>query len=293
MAATRKRLHLPILFAVLFVLPLASLFFHGRDASRRTLGANLLSGFAAPGQYVVAAVIDGVASTWYSYVYLVDVETQNKDLREERKKLIAMVHRCQESREENARLQRLLNFREGHEEHRTVTARVLARDTSPYFRVLRVVLDRGTEDGVRPGMPVVTHQGVVGKVERVTGRYCDVMLLTDSRSRLSATVAGKGVTGMVAGSGDGISYTVTFHFPFQKTELDADDLLVTTGHEQIFPKGLEIGRLLTGAANPSGKHQEVQVVTSVDFNHMQEVLIITNYQHETTDPWKEEDENGN
>jgi rod shape-determining protein MreC len=290
MASPKHRLFLPILFAVLFILPLASLYFHGKEIHRGSMFAQGLTAIAAPGQRAVAAVIDGVTSVWRGYVYLVEVEGQNEDLREERKRLLEMVGRCQESLEENARLQRLLDFREGHEELEFVSAHVVARDTSPYFRVLRVVLDRGAEEGIRHGMPVVTHRGVVGKVERVSGRYCDVMLLTDSRSRLSALIAGKGVTGTVVGQGDGLSYAVSFHFPFQQVDLSADDLLITTGHEQIFPKGLDVGRLVSGTVQPTGKHQEVSIVPAVDLGHLEEVLIITNYQQRVVDPWAEQAE---
>ncbi|MFH1533207.1 MAG: rod shape-determining protein MreC [Pseudomonadota bacterium] len=290
MASPKHRLFLPILFAVLFTIPLASLYFHGKEIHRGSMFAQGLTMLAAPGQQVVATTIDGVTSVWRGYVYLVEVEAQNQELREERRRLLEMVGRCQESLEENARLQRLLDFSEGREDLQFLSARVVARDTSPYFRVLRVVLDRGGDQGVRPGMPVVTHRGVVGKVERVSGRYCDVMLLTDSRSRLSAVVAGKGVTGTVVGRGDGLSYAVLFQFPFQQVDLSADDLLVTTGHEQIFPKGLDVGRLVSGTVQPTGKHQEVSIVPAVELGHLEEVLIITNYQQQIVDPWAGQEE---
>ncbi|MBM4371808.1 MAG: rod shape-determining protein MreC [Deltaproteobacteria bacterium] len=288
MAAQKHRFVLPIVFAVLFILPLGSLYFHGKEIHRHSLAAQALSGLAAPGQALVSRAIDGLLSVWYGYIYLVEVEQQNEELDAERRRLLDMVRRCQDALTENARLQRLLDFREAHEDLQFLTARVIARDTSPYFRVLRVVLDRGTEDGVRVGMPVVSHQGVVGKVERITGRYCDVLLLTDARSRLSAVVAGKEVSGTVAGQGDGLSYTLTFQFPFQQTDLAADDLLVTTGHEQIFPKGLDVGRLASGTVQPTGRHQEVTVIPAVDLGHLEEVLIITNYRQQVLDPWKVE-----
>jgi len=290
MVASKHRLFLPILFAVLFIIPMASLYFHGREVHRASMFAQGLTDLAGPGQRVVSGAIDVVTSAWRGYVYLVEVEGQNEVLREERKRLLEMVGRCQEALGENARLQRLLDFREGQEDLRFLSAQVVARDTSPYFRVLRVVLDRGASEGVRPGMPVVTHRGVVGKVERVSGRYCDVMLLTDSRSRLSAVVAGKGVTGTVVGHGDGLSYAVSFHFPFQQVDLSADDLLVTTGHEQVFPKGLDLGRLVSGTVQPTGKHQEVSIVPAADLGHLEEVLIITNYQQRVVDPWAGQEE---
>jgi rod shape-determining protein MreC len=288
MARQKNRLLLPILFAALLILPLALMYLHGRTGGRDTILSEAMTKLALPGQTTVATTLDEVTSIWRAYIYLVKVEEQNEELRVERRELLDQVGRCQESVDENLRLQRLLDFKKSRDEMQTITARVIARDTSPWYRVLRVVLDRGVEDRVRSGMPVVTHQGIVGKVERVTGSYCDVMLITDSRSRLSATVAGKEVTGTLVGNGDGMSYSATFQFPFQRVELQADDLLVTTGHEQIYPKGLNVGRLVSGTVNPTGKQLEIQVNPAADLGHLDEVLIITSYYNSAIDPWKEE-----
>jgi rod shape-determining protein MreC len=288
MARQKNRLLLPILFSTLLILPLALMYLHGRTGGRQTILSEAMTKLATPGQNTVAFLLDEATSLWRSYMYLVEVERQNEQLRTERRDLLELVGRCQEAVDENLRLTRLLDFKKSRDELQTVTARVIARDTSPWYRVLRVVLDRGAEDKVRSGMPVVTHQGVVGKIERVTGSYCDVMLLTDSRSRLSATVAGKEVSGTLVGNGDGVSYSATFQFPFQRVELQADDLLVTTGHEQIYPKGLSVGRLVSGTVNPTGKQLEIQVNTAVDLGHLDEVLIITSYYNSAVDPWKEE-----
>ena len=288
MARQKNRLLLPILFAALLILPLALMYLHGRTGGRDTILSEAMTKLALPGQTTVATTLDEVTSIWRAYIYLVKVEEQNEELRVERRELLDQVGRCQESVDENLRLQRLLDFKKSRDEMQTITARVIARDTSPWYRVLRVVLDRGVEDRVRSGMPVVTHQGIVGKVERVTGSYCDVMLITDSRSRLSATVAGKEVTGTLVGNGDGMSYSATFQFPFQRVELQADDLLVTTGHEQIYPKGLNVGRLVSGTVNPTGKQLEIQVNPAADLGHLDEVLIITSYYNSAVDPWKEE-----
>jgi len=189
-------------------------------------------------------------------------------------------------------VKKIMRFKNSRDDLSFVSARVVARDTSPYFRVIRVVLDRGLEDGIKAGMPVVTNRGVVGRVEKVVGRYCDVMLLTDSRSRFSAAVRGKEVSGSVVGSGDGVSYAVSFQFPFQQAELNSGDVLVTTGHDQVFPRGVPVGKLVSGKIAPSGRHQEAAVAPSADISHLGEVLIIVNYQKQMVDPWSEEGNNG-
>lgn len=287
MAKKKNRLAVPLLFAFLLMAPLAVMYVHGLPGGRQGLISDWMASVAAPGQRTVATAIDAVAGVWKSYVFLVNVEQQNQELRQSRKELLDMMSRCGEAIQENTRLQRLLDFRKSRSDFVTVTARVVARDSSPWYRVIRVVLDRGTEDGVRSGMPVITHQGVIGKVERVASGFCDVVLITDVRSKLSAMIQGKEVSGMVIGNGDGMSYSATFQFPFQRVELDPDDLLVTTGHEQIYPKGLAVGRIVTGTVNPSGKQLEVKIVPAADLAHLDEVLIITNYYSVTADPWKE------
>jgi rod shape-determining protein MreC len=134
---------------------------------------------SAPLQAGVAWVVRRVASVWNGYVALTDVEDENRELRAEnerlRRELSAMTRRAfdLESLEELALLRKQTPAD-------TIGARVVATALSPAFRVVRLRIDRGDGE-VEAGMPVITSQGLVGKILTVYGRHADVLLLTDTR----------------------------------------------------------------------------------------------------------------
>ncbi len=293
MSKSNNRLFLPISIAIMLIIPMPLLYYHGRVANRHSQMAMKLVALSAPGQTIVSDVIGTAASLWNSYVYLVETEKQNQQMRNERKELLNIVRTNSQALQDNARLQRLLEFKEGQADISTISARIISRDTSPFFRVLRLVLDVGEKDSVKKGMPVLTHQGLVGKVQRVSDQFCDVMLITDSRSSLGAMVAGKSISGTLNGNGDDVSYLATFQYPFQKADIETDDLLITTGHEQIFPKGIVLGRIASAKPRISQKQQELLVVPAVDLSNLEEVLIVTNYRRQVVDPWQEADDTKN
>src|SRR5215467_5504833 len=120
----------------------------------------------------VARAITGVAGR---YVELTGVRAENEALHRENRQLRAELTEMRRLAEESGRYQRLLGLRDATPAE-TIAARVIAVDASPYFRVARVEIDHG-EGTVRRGMPVLTPEGVVGRINRVAGGSSDVMLL--------------------------------------------------------------------------------------------------------------------
>ena len=127
----------------------------------------------------VARAITGVAGR---YVELTHVRAENEALHRENRQLRAELMEMRRLAEESGRYQRLLGLRDATPAE-TIAARVIAIDASPYFRVARVDIDRG-EGTVRRGMPVLTPEGVVGRINRVAGKSSDVLLLVDPRSAI-------------------------------------------------------------------------------------------------------------
>jgi rod shape-determining protein MreC len=277
MSQKSTRFKIALICLVLLVLPLFSMYFHGRTERSQTPVETVVIGITAPGQKLVHAVFSNLVAAVKRYTYLVEVEAQNEELRAgiEELKLTAMKGRRLE--EENQRLRAMLEFRDEQKGLALTAARVIARETSPVFSVSRVRLDRGA-DGKVPAaanMPVVTPEGVVGRVEKVAGDYCDVMLVTDSRSKMDVQVAGKGVSGLLVGTGDGLP---VFRFPYQKARLSKGDVLITTGHDRLFPKGLVAGYLGSDESKQVGQQIEIPVEPAVRFPMLQEVFLVTNAQ---------------
>jgi len=280
MKQRHDRFKVAILCLFLLVLPLISMYFHGREDRSQTLMETALISMTAPGQNTMNGLFSSIVTVWTRYVYLVDVEEQNDMLRGELEKLKLIASRTRGLEEENRRLQSLLEFRQEHQELVLKSARIIARETSPFFSVSRVRLDRGSEDVVKPNMPVVTAAGVVGRIEHVAGIYCDVMLLTDTRSRIDVQVPGKGVSGTLVGLGDSLP---AFRYPYLKTRLVKGDLLITTGHDRLFPKGLVAGYVASDSPRQVGTQLEVKVDPGVRLSALQEVFIVLS-QPEAPDP---------
>ena len=175
---------------------------------------------------------------------------------------------------ENARLRALLDFKKARRDLRTVAAHVLAEDVSPFARVLRIHLDAGAEDGLREGMPVVAAEGLVGRVRQVSDGVGQVMLTVDARSSVNVKVAGKGVTGNLQGTGDEESYTARLTFLHKVDKLEVGDAVVTSGHDRVFPPGIEVGYIRSLEERQRGLYYELQVAPAVNFSTLDEVLIV-------------------
>ena len=273
MRQKHERFKVAFLCLLLLVLPLFSMYFHGRNDRNQTLLESGLVKITAPGQSTMHGAFSVLVGTWKRYFYLVDVEQQNETLRDSIEELKLLASRTRALDEENKRLHSMLDFKKEHSELELRSAKIIARETSPYFAVSRIRLDRGATDKVGRNMPVVTSSGVVGRIEKVAGEYCDVMMLTDSRSKIDVQVPGKGISGMLTGTGDGLP---VFRYPYQKTALAKGDLLITTGHDRMFPKGLVAGYVASEQAKQVGTQLEARVEPSVRLSALQEVFVVLN-----------------
>lgn len=283
MTPKSARFKVALVCLLLLVAPLFLMYFHGRTDRAQTPIETAVIAITSPGQQSMHALFSNLVAAVKRYTYLVDVEAQNVELRAKIEELKLAAMKGKRLEEENKRLQAMLDFKSEEAGLELVTARVVARETSPVFSVSRVRLDRG-EDGskaVRPNVPVVSPEGIVGRIEKVGGDYCDVMLVTDSRSKMDVQVAGKGVSGLLVGSGDNLP---VFRFPFQKSELAKGDLLISTGHDQLFPKGLVAGYLASDEARQVGQQMEIPVEPAVRFHTLQEVFLVTNMAEATARP---------
>jgi rod shape-determining protein MreC len=280
------RFKIALLSLLLLVLPLFSMYFHGRTDRSQTLLETVLVNITAPGQNTMHTAFSSVVAFWKQYFFLVEVEDQNLSLRDELEKLKLMASRTRGLEEENRRLRALLEFKQEHVELEMQSAKIIARETSPFFSVSRIRLDRGESDRIGASQPVVTAAGVVGRIEKVAGDYCDVMLLTDSRSRIDVAIPGKGMSGVLEGTGDSLP---VLRFPFQKNRPAKGDLLITTGHDRIFPKGLVAGYVATDNIKQVGTQLEVQAEPAVRLSALQEVFVVVRHEGtpEPRDIWQE------
>lgn len=236
-------------------------------------GATALEAFAfgalAEVQRWTTSGVVGLRDLWAEYVSLRDVQAENAALQED---VAALELRLQEQRALATRaqgLQRLLELRESVE-LRTVGARVIATDATPYFRTLTV--DRGGGDGVRGDLAVIAPGGVVGRVIGQPGaRAAKVQLLIDRNAAAGALIERTRASGVVVGTDD--ASALRMEYVSNLEDVVDGDVVVTSGTDDIYPKGFVIGVVST-VARGAGLYKAIQIDPVVDFSRLEDVLIV-------------------
>lgn len=239
--------------------------------SRQTLPVNGAERVAitltSPFQSMVRKTIAFTHGIWRTYFICILAVKENEVLKTELSGAREIENRYQELALENARLKKLVNFT--HSVPATyVAARVIARDPSPWFKT--IMIDKGSDNGLEKGSPVMVSEGIVGQIIEVAGRFSRVLMITDRNSAVDALVQKTRVRGMVKGTNED---TCTFEFALRKDEIKAGEMIVSSGLDQVFPKGLQIGRVREVQKDRSQLFQDIIIETSVDFDKLEEVLV--------------------
>ena len=267
---------------VIVVILLAVPFFFLRANVRDPRALNPLDRaiirISTPFQYAASLLARGISSIIGDYVYLVDVKADNRRLAYENARLRARVRRLEQLEVESARLKKLLDLRESLPAD-VVSAHVVSKETTEFFRVARVTLDRSARN-IRPNMPVVALDGVVGTVHRVAGDTIDVQLTVDSGSGIDVVVERTGARGIVRGTGDRTRYSCRVEYVQRTDEVAVGDLLLTSGVGKRFPKGLPVARVTKVVRRDFGIYQSVEATPAVDLSRLDNVLIVTSMEPE-------------
>jgi len=265
--AVRRRM---AIFLGLFLCVVVLLTSQARSPDRRQVGAigTALLTVLLPVQAGMAHIADGAGRMWELYTEIGRLRVENARLRGE---VEALSRKMAELREEAAaaqRLERLLELR-SQTAYRSLAAHVVGRDVSRWFGTLLV--DRGSRDGVRRNAPVVTADGVVGRVIEVTLTTSRVLLIVDSRSAVGALVQRSRDLAVVEGRSE---RTLHLKYLSRTAQVEPGDLVVTSGQGGVFPKGLVVGRI-TRVVQEEGEYlQEAQVEPAAALDRLEEVLIL-------------------
>ncbi len=166
----------------------------------------------------------------------------------------------------------LLDFARAHPEHEYKAAQVIGRDPSPFLHYL--IINVGSDDGIRPGMPVVSAQGLVGQVVAVIPRAARVRLITDPASRVSVRITPANTEALLVGS-------VTGDLSLEMVPLDAQvnpgDLVITAGLGGAYPPNILVGQVLSTRRLAHALFQEVAVQPATSFGDLRLVLVIVNF----------------
>lgn len=239
-----------------------------------------------PFQYAANSVTRFSVHSWQFVIDIRNVYEDNQALKEEVEKYTGLDLRLIEIQQENLRLRDLLSFKE-EVQFEVTPAQVIGRNPSSWF--FNLTIDKGTKDGIKVDMPVVTNQGLVGKIIDVQPSYSKVQLLISPDSGISAIVQRTRDNGVLVGVSNpsGYSKITRLH---QNADLQEGDVIISSPLTGIYPKGITIGRVVTVYDDPVTLERSALVKPEVDFDRLEEVLIIVNYTEE--EPEGKEPEGG-
>jgi rod shape-determining protein MreC len=264
---------------VLASLVLISLSFRSGDdgplSGVQSAGATVLRPFAVGVERVAQPFRDA-----YGWVdSLLGARSEAEQLRAEVRELRQRAIQSEFALQENEYLRRLLEYLDGPrfpDDFEPVAAEVVSRPASAFTQA--IVVAAGTANGVRVNDPVVTADGLVGLVTRVTAGTARIQLLTDEEAAVSAVDLRTGAPGIVLHS-RGTRETLVLDRVRKKDVVKVGDEVVTSGWRagplsSLYPKGIPIGKVTSVGQTDTDLFQQVQVDSFVDFGTLDAVLVL-------------------
>ena len=227
----------------------------------------------SPFQSGVGVLVRVTGGTWSAYLGLRGVHAENQLLRERMRTLEMELQQKQELVREAERLRGMMQLREVMPLD-TLVADVVATEGTPWFR--NITLNRGRLDGVALHAPVISATGVVGRVVGLGPHAARVQLLLDRESGVGVRIERSRITGVVsgqAGFADTVGGDLNLKYVPTLADVVLDDVVVTSGLDRMFPKGLMVGRVRSVTAG-GGLFKEILVTPSARFERLEEVMVV-------------------
>jgi rod shape-determining protein MreC len=231
------------------------------------------------------------AQTWVSTRYLAlsefltaprdmaSLRQRNTELESEVSQLQSQVIDLQQKVTETNILSALVDFARANPAYSYKAATVIGRDPSPFLQY--VIINIGSNEGILPGMPVVTDQGLVGRVDAVIAEAARVQLVTDAASAVNIQLKSSSTDALLVGSTTG---DLSLDMISQDATVTVGDVVLTSGLGGGYPSNLLVGQVVSVRKLDYELYQEAAIQASVDFSQLDYVLVITNFTPVDTSP---------
>lgn len=204
---------------------------------------------------------------------------ENEELKNQVAELQSRIIQLQQNLNEADILYALLGFARSSPDEQYIPAKVIGKDPSPFLKY--ILIDQGSDQGIRAGMPVVTNKGLVGRIDAVTASAARIRLITDSTSMINAIVVDVDAECMVQGS---ITGDITIEMVSQDVKLEPGQIIQTSGLGGDFPADFIIGQVLNVNQINNEVFQSASILPAEDFNSLQAVLVVSNFSPANTAP---------
>lgn len=221
-------------------------------------------------QNVFFSFSQGVRGTVRMYLDLIQIKKENFDLKNQNQELMARLQYLEELRKENERLNHLLEFKD-RAKMEIVAARIMSKDVVSDHSTIQI--DKGTMHGLKSGQAVITTEGVVGYIFRPSTLSSHVLLITDRYSVVDGLVARTRARGIVEGRNQGNPW---LRYVEKSEDVKKGDLVVTSGLDNIFPKGFPVAMVESVESKTYSISLKVELRPVVDPDKVEEVFVILN-----------------
>jgi rod shape-determining protein MreC len=265
--------NLTILVGVLFlqVLGLAVQVKRSADAEHTRLIRIWVVDAITPLERIIVRAQNSTNNLWHNYFYLRGVRAENRQLKEQIEQMRLEQVRLNEDAAQAHRLQSLLAFKE-QVVMKTVPAQVIGSSGSDLSR--SIYIDKGSNQGISPDMPVITAAGIVGKVLRTYPSTSLVLMINDQSSGVGVLLEKSRLQGVLRGTSDG---ELILERVMSDEQVTPGETVLSSGGDQIFPKGFPVGTVMK--VSP-GKELflNIKVHAAADLSRLEEVLVMTEKQ---------------
>ena len=228
-----------------------------------------LNSLVAPIQYAAdlpRTMFDGFYERFNSRQHLIDT---NHALKNDVLRLKSNLTLLDQYREENKRLRKLLGSPYVRDERKMI-AEVMAVDTTPYRH--QIMIDKGADEGVYVGQPVINDQGIVGQVIYVSAQNSRVLLLTDGNSAVPVQVIRNDIRVIASGTGQ-VDQIKLEHIP-TSTDIRQGDVLVTSGLGGVYPEGYPVAKVISVNRDTKREFADISARPVVDFERLRYLLLV-------------------
>lgn len=257
-----------IILVSLVLVSFALMTFDIKRSQSPTIFETVLMWVVSPVQNLITHTLDSANSVVDHYLFVAEVSEENEKLKQELGKLIRQNNELHEELRQKDRIADLMKYQE-ERQLKSVVAKVIGRDATQWARV--VYVNKGTQDGIKENLAVVTNAGVVGHVIQAGLNTSKVMLVVDGRSSVDTLFSHDRISGIVVGTG--MEFCEMKYVPIT-AEVNVGDQIISSGLGGVYPKGLVVGTVIRIAKGTQGLFQEIFIAPSADFGRLEEVLVL-------------------
>ena len=261
--------HHPLSLLIFFLSASSFLIiFQGSKGKRCNTVVESSMAIFSPLQELTINIARGTRYVWSDYIALVNIRQENRELKNKIEILKNINNQYIEAVQANKRLRKLLAFQKKISEL-TISSEIIGKDSTNWCQ--NILLDKGSQEGISVNMPVVTYNGVVGKIHEVTNHTAKVLLINDINSSVAVLIQRNRAEGILVGKAK--SYC-TIKYLRRDVEVKKGDRVITSGMGGVFPKGLIVGTVSKIHKNNYGLFQYAEVIPEANISKLEEVFII-------------------